>query len=453
MSGLDVAMGLVVAAIWVVAFRKQQQGRQGPSPRDPWPLAAHACGLRPAARDTWIRDAPGHGLSVRFEVWPGQDEDTGTRIVVRAVDFSTVGLGLRPESKDTLQAKQRGAREIDTGDDEFDAAFYVTGPTTVVRAVLDDETRQLLLRLRTEADLSVLSGEIRAAVRHSSLSRELRGTAVSHTLRRLLESLERLRRPTDVVARLAHNATMDGSPGVRRENLLTLVREYPDLPETAVTLRAACEDGSDQVRVRAAIARGREGLPALRAVAWSEEGDDVARARAVNALADGLSPEEVRAILGQALRSRAIETARECVTWLGRQGDAGATVALLAKILAVERGPIGAAAARALGQTGAAAAEPPLIDALARDDDDARVAAAVALGHVGSARAVLPLQDVERLRKDDATRRAARESVAAIQSRLHGASHGQLSLAASEAGSLALADDESGRLSLEGKQR
>ncbi len=76
------------------------------------------------------------------------------------------------------------------------------------------------------------------------------------------------------------------------------------------------------------------------------------------------------------------------------------------------------------------------------------MAAAKALGRVGSARAVLPLKEVaERSRRDLELRPAARQAIGEIQSRLQGASPGQLSLAGAEAGQLSLAQAEAGRLS------
>jgi hypothetical protein len=66
---------------------------------------------------------------------------------------------------------------------------------------------------------------------------------------------------------------------------------------------------------------------------------------------------------------------------------------------------------------------------------------------------VLPLKEIEARHRDEATRRAAREAVAAIQARLAGASPGQLSLAAADAGALSVADDETGRLTLDDPTR
>lgn len=67
----------------------------------------------------------------------------------------------------------------------------------------------------------------------------------------------------------------------------------------------------------------------------------------------------------------------------------------------------------------------------------------------GDATAVQPLQEAaERSLFDLTLRQAARQAVAEIQSRLHGASPGQISLAEAEAGQLSLAPFEAGQLSL-----
>jgi HEAT repeat protein len=80
---------------------------------------------------------------------------------------------------------------------------------------------------------------------------------------------------------------------------------------------------------------------------------------------------------------------------------------------------------------------------------DVRVAAAQALRDVGSAAAVLPLKEALDRDRSAPLQKAARESIAAIQSRLHGASPGQLSLTEAQAGQLSLADaDPRGRVSI-----
>lgn len=91
--------------------------------------------------------------------------------------------------------------------------------------------------------------------------------------------------------------------------------------------------------------------------------------------------------------------------------------------------------------------EPLLLAIVVEERDDAlRLAAVRALAQVGSAQAVPALTELAGSRSPD-LRRAGREAIATIQSRLHGATPGQLSLDGSGAGQVALADDAAGRLS------
>jgi hypothetical protein len=60
---------------------------------------------------------------------------------------------------------------------------------------------------------------------------------------------------------------------------------------------------------------------------------------------------------------------------------------------------------------------------------------------------VLPLKEAIDRHRDAALSRAARQSIARIQSRADGASPGQLSIASAEAGQLSVAGSEAGRLS------
>jgi hypothetical protein len=62
---------------------------------------------------------------------------------------------------------------------------------------------------------------------------------------------------------------------------------------------------------------------------------------------------------------------------------------------------------------------------------------------------VLPLKETaERFESDPDLSRATRQAIAEIQSRLPGASPGQLSLAGAEVGQLSLAQGDAGQLSL-----
>jgi HEAT repeat protein len=237
--------------------------------------------------------------------------------------------------------------------------------------------------------------------------------------------------------------------GVRLRNLLLLAREFPERPETLELLRAACSDPSPEVRLRAALEMGAEGRAILMEFAEDTEGtaDDGHSALAISRLDRELPFERTRAILGNALRKRRVRTAHACLEMIGRSGEAEA-VDVLVKVLAIERGELATVAALALGTAGDPAAEPSLLLALRRDRVDVRVAAATALGRVGSAAAVLPLKEAAESSRDKELNRATRQAIAEIQSRLQGASPGQLSLAGAEEGQLSLPESEAGQLSL-----
>ena len=83
----------------------------------------------------------------------------------------------------------------------------------------------------------------------------------------------------------------------------------------------------------------------------------------------------------------------------------------------------------------------PLIGALAGASPEVLAAVAQALKLIGTAAAVMPLREASERVSDGALRRAARQAVATIQSRLQGASPGQLSLAAGESGQVTLAEE------------
>jgi HEAT repeat protein len=420
-----------------------------PTKKEPpmWETVARGCGLDPLGAQTFTSGTahPTPDLRVQVAGWWGSGGDPiGTMIAVQCVRGSLAGVGLRPENKTTALAKRRGAREVVTGDDAFDDAFYVSGPDAWMRAVLDDETRRLLMSLRADAELDIVNGELHGRV--------MNHVDLGSVFRAFLTVAHRLRRPADLPAALVRRARSDAHAGVRREAVLALARDFPTDTATRATLRAACDDPSDEVRVRAAIALGPEGRATLLAVAKAEPADDAAAARALAELGPTLPAADTTSILKRALAAGHAETARACLDTLTRQ-DPGGAVPVLAQVLARENGELAAVAARALGATGQAAAEPSLLAALDRDAPVVRVAAAHALGLTGSVSAVLPLKDLERRSRDDATRKAAREAVAAIQSRLPGASPGQLSLPPADAGALSVADDETGRLTLDDPTR
>jgi hypothetical protein len=398
-----------------------------------WQDAAVSCGLQ------IVKASPGSNPQliaragpVEVRIKPSGEAGRLTRLTVAASglpDFHKVRI--RPQSLFQF------TREIEIGDAAFDKDFAIDGPARLIAALLDKGTRRLMSRLNGEGQLDLSLSELRI---------NLSDLQIPQVLPLLLELHKRFAEPLDVPRRLAENASHDPMPGVRLYNLLVLIHELPQDPVTAEAVRKAASDPEPEVRLGVAKALGAEGHGILRELAEGVE-DDIVSAEAVSALNRELSFEQTKAILDRALTRRRLRTAHACLKSIGRSG--GDAVETLTKVMAKEVGELAPAAAQALGVTGSPAAEAPLIRALQRDQSAIRVAAANALARIGSTAAVLPLKEAaEHSRLDLALGRAARQAIAEIQSRIHGASPGQLSLAGLEAGQLSLAVDPAGQLSL-----
>jgi HEAT repeat protein len=399
-----------------------------------WQAAAAACGLEAVKTSGWRLQLTARAGPLDVGIETCGNKGRYTRIVLQVP-------GLKNLRKVRIRREPllRLGQEIVTGDAPFDSTFFIEGPMRQVLALLDAETRRLIGFANSEGQLEVSAGTVRAE--------HISSEQVSYILPLLLDIGRRLSQPLDVLRRLTENACRDPEPGVRLSNLLLLVRELPGEPWTVEALRTACSDPSPGIRLRAAQELGAEGRGVLLNLAEGLE-DDASSAQAVSHLGRELPFERTQSILFEALRRRRVQTARACLEALGQSGDAAAVDAL-AKVVALEKGELAPAAALALGATGSPAAEAPLIEALQREEADLRIAAASALSRVGSVEAVLPLKEAaERSWLDLELRRATRQAIAEIQSRLQGASPGQLSLAGTEAGQLSLIQDEAGQLSL-----
>jgi HEAT repeat protein len=428
-----------VAPLWFAVFLSRQQLAM-------WRSAMVSQHLTDIVTSAFLVDATLTGLSGALRVRMSRykrTEEEGTRIRVDAPGRPLAGVLVRTEGVTSDFERLNRAAEIEIGDEPFDAAFYIGGPPALVHAVLDEETRRLLLtRLHACGPLEIENGVLTVEVRQG-------GKDLSKALGAALEAAHCLPASVDIAQRLADNARHDPKPLVRLRNLLLLTREFGERSVTRETLEAACSDPYPEVRLRAATALGAEHVDIVLAIAEGASVDDTSAASAVYALGQQLSVDRALALLDHALRTRRLGSAHACLERLGRSADPS-VVGILAKVLTIEEGELATHAARALAGTGAAAAEPPLVAALDRDLD-VRQAAAEALGRCGSVTAVLPLKDAAEQYVERDFRRAARQAVAAIQSRAAGATPGQLSLSAADAGGagqLSLAEGEAGRLSL-----
>lgn len=386
---------------------------------------------------------------LRFQHHEEKYEPAGTLLAVGGDS----GVSLRREDMAALFHKGFVERELQVGDAEFDHRVYLRGDPAVLRAVLDAETRGLVLRLLGGHTLSgqlageVVSGDVRAWVSDRDFGSVEKLTQV---VREVLALARRLDRPADVLGRLAENLKTEPEWRVRLQDVLLLAEASVSHPAAREALKRACGGEQGEVRLQAALGLREEGRETLLEIAGAESEDDSRRAKAVAGLGDLLTVERGLELLASSLRRRHVQAARACLESLGRSRDL-AVVEPLARVLAVEKGELAVVAAQALGATRRAGAESPLLQALRGVSSAVRVAAAEALGRVGSVAAVLPLKKVAETQPGELGR-AARQAFAAIQSRLPGATPGQLSLAEGEAGRLSLAgEDPAGRVSLAGQ--
>ena len=402
-------------------------------------------------------------LEVTLERYQRGKHESGTRITVRGMGHDLGGRSRRRVGLATAFEKVVGEREIELGDAAFDAELYVQGSAPLARAVLAAKTRRMVTQLLRGQIPAGGGGSVaaRVSLAGDALRAELQQRVFAPPSERLPEVLatllavaRSLTAPPDIARRVADNLRTEPEAGVRLQNLLLLLREFGDRPATRESLLAVRADASADVRLRAGIALGEEGRDVLLDLAGGDDANDSGAAGAVAALAEGLPRERCEEILLRALRARRLATARACIERLGRGGDP-ATVATLTRVLALESGELAVAAAHALGGLGQSAAQPALVGALASGAPALRTAAAAALGRIGDVDAVLPLRTAAASSSaDGALKRATRQAVAEIQSRLAGAAPGQLSLVpeAGEAGRLSLVDTgASGRLSLAGE--
>jgi HEAT repeats len=418
-------------------FGKDDEAKPGGLRLQGWMDAAVRCGLQVVEATSAFSprlEARVGPVEVRIESFK-QIMGEAARIVVMAPvppDFPQVKI--RPEPV--------RLREIQLGDGHFDETFSIQGPKQLVFALLDGDTRRMLLAVNAAGRLEVAPGKIEAVVSTDEKVREV--------LPFLLEICKRFTTPIDIKRSLVENVRRDPDGKMRLQNLLLLFRELPEDPATVEALRAIRSDRSPTIRLRAAKEFGAEGRDILQELAQSLEQDFVS-AEAVSMLDQELPLERAKALLDRAWKTGRIQTARACLKVLGRNGTASAVDALT-EVLSLENVELATSAAQALGATGSPAAEPPLIAALLREQTELQVAAAKALGLVGSVAAVLPLKETDESSwLDLGFRLAARQAIAKIQSRVQGGSPGQLSLAGAEAGQLSLSEDPAGQLSLGGE--
>lgn len=457
MDPLSILMGVAGAAGAGIAMALARRGEGSRLQR--WKRRAAECGLGEIETYSTFPfraalEARRGRHAVRLERFKRGKSRRGTRVVVRGL---AVGLSLKGEGFGSGVEKTLGRREIETGDERFDAELFVRGEAKVLRAFLDAETRRLLRdvfagRIRMaaflprEVDVSVwvADGELRVEFPDRLGGQD---EPQSDTLRILLALAERLAPVDRLDTRLAATALSDPLPSVRVHALTTLAHDFADSPATRETLAEALQDPDPEVRLQAALLQHDAVRPVLEELASSNAATDVCSTRALEVLSarEGLTLEVARRTLQVARSARKVQTARAVLPALARGG--GDDVSAVVQAVADLDDRVAEAAVRALVGAGAPIPEEPLLQALTRGSHELVLAAAVALGRVGSALAVMPLKRLE-VSGGWGVDKAAREAVARIQSRLSGATPGQLALADDASGQVSLSQDPSGRVTL-----
>ncbi len=365
------------------------------------------------------------------------EAELATRVVIDGLGHVGKGLLVRRKADPLEQERTLPRPRFRLGLPAWDELFNIYGEETLVRSVLDVETRSTLLKLFSgslplsgektlPASVHLTPNGLQVVFAHQEgrLERELE-REVADGLRAVLELAQRLVQPTDLPARLAANLRVETEPELRLETLELLRRLAPEHPLTREAVLASLADASDGVRFAAALSSGREGHEVLRQLVESSKTPETIAVQAVEALGVWLSVEAASACLGAALHRGRGELARACLATLSRHGR--------------------------LGRRGDAQLENLLLSALKRQQPELVLAAAQALGPLGTVAAVPALRDLEAAGRRDLAQ-AARQAIGEIQGRLAGAEHGQLALADAAAGALSLAgENRAGQLSLAGQ--
>ncbi|MET0556500.1 MAG: HEAT repeat domain-containing protein [Vicinamibacteria bacterium] len=406
--------------------------------------AADRCGITDVAMGHGGTVSGRHG-ALRVSLETVDSERSVLRVVV-------AGLVEGVEITSSAARAATGPHDVAIGDPSLDGPLVLCGPPATVRALFTADVRVRMRRMLA------LGGAVH--VRGGALVAELRGgmthdASLAARIQVLLEAAQGLAPGTSDESRLAEIARRDPIEDVRAKALESLATEAAGHALTRPALRDATRDASHAIRLQAATALGDEGREVLYALASDPAVADAIAVGAVEALGSHLTLPRAQPLLEAAAADLRVPLARALLRWMGRgdAAEAGVVASLLARRLgrdssamSAKGGEIAVAAVEALAETGVPAAEGPLIEALRSGVPGVPPAAARGLGRVGTARAVPPLRDAEE--RGGETRRAAREAIALVQSRLTGATPGQVSLAAGEAGQVSVAGAMDGRVSL-----
>lgn len=435
-----VALGL---PLWVVLqWARSRRRVRPPTAESTWRAAAAALGLA-VTRDPGAAALRISGTLDGFEVEVGSGPaGQGTRFVVHGRGLPA-GLSIGAESLLGQAGAGVVGSDLQTAHREFDNCIHLLGAEAETVAVLDEDTRDLVLSFVERGGSRIAEDGIRLEIPEPVVREEEIITA----LRELVGLARRLSlEGRSVPALLCANATQDEVPAVRRRNLELLLREFPQAPETERACAWTVANAADgEALSRAADLLGLAVLPQLAALIRSDAAPAEVRTAGVQRLVQSAPREEAIPVLMRVLEEDAGRLWGPAALGLGTLRHAPALDLILRRLDGIDA-PTAAACAEALGLLGDARAEPALIGLLRREAEAVRVATIVALGKLGGTRSVAPLtacaRETSRFWGAD-LRRHAWSALDAICARLGDAGAGHLSLADSvqDSGALSLARD------------
>lgn len=329
---------------------------------------------------------------------------------------------------------------IQTGDPDFDRTFEIAGPEELVRATFDDKTRRTALE-RTPR-MAISKGQIELPLRDAP-----DGATLEILTRALLVLARRLSiRGDDFDGPICRVAATDPCAGVRRRCLAWLVAcGAPDAAHVEA-LKPLLDDEDPEIRLFAsqvigeqacatleALARDATCADRIRAAAFDGAVDFLASARRVALIADLVASSPPAALATELLRAIERDHLKRHAPFVRAHLDHADLHVRIA----------------AAGAAGLVADASWVVDLIERLDDQESVVVEVcaALGCVGTAEAVNALRAAADASSRRATREAALQAIASIQSRA--GEPGRLSVVGEDdAGAVSFAGDD-GALSLE----
>jgi HEAT repeat protein len=448
-------IGLIVFIIFSI-FSGPMTRRMRGRAREAWQEAARDLGLDLHKGSFFQGDAIAgrvDGVEVRVDTFrrsQGKSSATYTRIRVRAPGVPG-NLSLGNEGFFSSIQKALGGQDIQTDDKGFDELLRIRGDEAQVVALLGDEARRAVRREVGGSGVSVRDGEAYWETRGHLRDR----VELVSRVRGMIDLEKQLTLgSTSIHERLSRNALADRNPRVRLRNLVLLQRRAPSSREAVETSRALMDFADPSVRLAAAMHLGDEGLATIEALVNAPDVDAALMSDALQHLIANVPVTRVGGILESALDSHHEAVQHVAIQGITKLGHRGA-IDRLVRVGDGDSTRLTVTVATALAQLGDPRAEPALVRWLGRNNEAVCIAAARALGTIGTVAAVEPLlPHTKGLLTDADLKRAAREAIEKIQSRLGDVEAGRLSLSevaqrdgalslSEEAGKLSMAPDES----------